>query len=116
MSQPSPVNSPPPQPAPVTNPSPNAYPQFARATQPDAPAEDDPIPSPPVETPPEPAPAPIPAPTGPAPGSEEFDAQVKARREAAAAIAARLGKLANAAPTQPAVQDPAPPQQEGDEK
>ncbi|CAE7175047.1 unnamed protein product [Rhizoctonia solani] len=100
-----------PQPAPL-DPAPSAYPQFAPATQPDVPPEDEPIPSPPVETPPEPAPMPAaaPAPTGPVPGTEEFEAQVKARREAAAAIAARLGKLS--APSQP----PAPaPVQENDE-
>ncbi|KAJ1310129.1 hypothetical protein OPQ81_006874 [Rhizoctonia solani] len=110
--------------SPANNPTLNAYPQFAPATQPEgppapAPPEDDPIPSPPVATPPESEPAPVPvlapAPTGPAPGTEEFDAQVRAKREAAAAIAARLAKLAGAAPNQPPAPAPALPQQATDE-
>ncbi|KEP54698.1 putative DNA damage repair protein DRT111 [Rhizoctonia solani 123E] len=107
------------QSAPTHNPTPNAYPQFTPAKQPEAPPEEEPIPSPPVDTPPEPEsePAPVatsaPAPTGPVPGTEEFEAQVKARREAAAAIAARLSKMAAAAPNPSPAQ--AAPQQESDE-
>lgn len=92
------------QPSP-NEPRPNAYPGFAPSTQPQIlpPPEDEPIPSPPVDTPPEPVQAPAIAPTStePAQNTEDFEAQVKARREAAAAIAARLGKLASAAPSQP---------------
>ncbi|CAE6363434.1 unnamed protein product [Rhizoctonia solani] len=107
------------QSAPTHNPTPNAYPQFTPAKQPEAPPEEDPVPSPPVYTPPEPEsePAPVatsaPVPTGPVPGTEEFEAQVKARREAAAAIAARLSKMAAAAPNPSPAQ--AAPQQESDE-
>jgi splicing factor 45 len=103
-------------------PKPNAYPGFASSTQPQIPSpEYEPIPSPPADTPPEPVPAPEAASisTGLAPGSEEFEAQVKARREAAAAIAARLVKLANAAPSQPSpdpVEAPGAPQLDSNDR
>ncbi|KAF8610467.1 hypothetical protein BDV93DRAFT_550281 [Ceratobasidium sp. AG-I] len=102
-----------PKPSPPQEPEPRAYPGFAAASQlqppPQPPVDADPIPSPPLDTPPIPVHAPqlISAPTGPIPGTAEFEAQVKTRRDAAAAIAARLAQMANAGPSQA----PAPPNQ-----
>ncbi|QRV86501.1 G-patch domain protein [Ceratobasidium sp. AG-Ba] len=90
------------------------YPGFAPSTHPppQPPVEDeDPIPSPPPETPPLPNPPTTQAPPSSGPGSAEFEAKVKARRDAAAAIAARLAQMANAGPSQapePVAQPPAP--------
>ncbi|KAG9085181.1 hypothetical protein FRC07_013439 [Ceratobasidium sp. 392] len=98
------------------------YPGFAPSTQPQAPstpADDDPIPSPPPDTPPIAVPATAPAPVASGPGSAEFEAQVKARRDAAAAIAARLAQMANAGPSQsapPAAQPPEPTQRDSNDR
>lgn len=115
-----------PQPSPPQEPEPKAYPGFAPAgqpspqPQPQPPVDDDPIPSPPLDTPPLPVSAPqLAAPTGPIPGTAEFEAQVKSRRDAAAAIAARLAQMANAGPSQapvPPTQQPTASQSDSNEK
>ncbi|KAB5589274.1 DNA-damage-repair/toleration protein [Ceratobasidium theobromae] len=112
------------QPESSDGPKPNAYPGFVSRPPASPPPRDDLVPSPPVDTPPEPAPVPeaveaAPISTAPALGTDEFEAQVKARREAAAAIAARLGKLGGAAPTQPppnSAETPATAQQDSNER
>ncbi|KAG8745295.1 hypothetical protein FRC10_008311 [Ceratobasidium sp. 414] len=109
------------QPSAPVEPKP-AYPGFAPSTQPQAPpapVDDDPIPSPPLDTPPIPVPAATPAAPTSGPGSAEFEAQVKARRDAAVAIAARLAQMANAGPSQPpapVTQSSEPPQSDSNDK